>query len=480
MKKMWAGLMSVVIGIAGTVCATDQSPDIVSDVPPPQYEATIPQPPPQLTPQEKFAFAKIKTELLRLLEQWENKFLKTAFLDQVEKSVQQVYATLAKTDSVMTAAALSSLSQAEFAIIHDTFPKAFHALKHHIASLEEDPAQTQVLAYTLQMMKIFFPSKESVQDPFAPQSKQQDPAWILAHIQDLLAQIVAGKSDRDILTAQTQSIAELERNRPRSDAVQVEMGTSTTTSTSDPVAFRWPAFERHIHFNRWLYHGFSTRYVRGGVCGGAILMGIITMFAGIGVLAERLPRCITCPPGSDHSWDRYADYCWETGYPSQALAPSVDSGWDDACWERYTWVGALLTSAPLLFPLLVLAIEGGIIGAENALDKIFCTVLLVAAVLYGSGDYAAQQGAAGVRACRRWNQNRRHRQHVQAAQVRIERQNQVIETQLDAIPTEQNLQKELDILRELGAKFPLFHLILSKGTCVSEALATELLQPSTT
>lgn len=476
MKKVWAGLMLVVIGIAGTVCAIDPSPDIVPDGPPPQYEAAVLQPQPPLAPHEKFAFNKIKAELLRLLELWEKKFLKPEFLAQVEKGVQQAYAALAQKDSSITAAAIGSLSKGEFAKIHETFPKAFYALKKHITNLEEDPAQTQVLAYTLQMMKAFFPKKEEIQDPLAPESQQQNPEWILAHIQELLVQIIADKSDQEILAAHAKSIAELERNRPQADSVQVEMGASTTSSTSDPIAFRWPA----ISFSHWLYHGFSTGDNRCEACLDAFIIGAINALAGIGVLTERTPRCITCPTGSDHRFDRYIDQCWETGYPSQVLAPSVDSGWDDACWERYTWVGALLMSAPLLFPLLVLAIEGGIVFTENAVDKIFCTVLLVAAILYASGDYAVQQGAAGVRACSQWNQNRRHRQHVQAAQVRIERQNHVIETQLDAIPTEQNIQKELDILRELGRKFPLFHLILSKGTCVSEALATELLQPSTT
>ncbi len=480
MKKMWAGLILIVIGIAGTVCATDQSPDIASDVPPPQYEATIPRPQPQVAPYEKFAFDKIKAELLRLLEQWEKKFLKPAFLDQVEHSIQQLYATLAKTDSAMTAAAISSLSQAEFATIHATFPKAFHALKKHIASLEEDPAQTQMLAYALQMMKAFFPHKERIQDPLAPKSQQQNPEWILAHMQELLTQILAGKSDRDILAAQAHSITELEQQRPQADSVQVEIGTGVTTTASAPVSFHTPSFATHIQFNRFLRHGKLQNPNRAVIAGIAFGIGVVAMFSGIGVLAERLPRCITCPPGSDHRFYRYIDHCWETEYPTQELAPAVDSGWDDACWERYTWVGALLMSAPILLPSLVLALEGGIVLTENVLDKIFCTVLLVASILYGSGDYVVRQGAAGVRTCSQWNQNRRHRRHVQAEQVRIERQNHVIETQLDAIPTEQNIQKELDILRELGAKFPLFHLILSKGTCVSEALATELLQPSTT
>ncbi len=472
MKKVWVFWIFLVMGFSSFLLAADPS------APPPyatSHEGEIAAASSSIG--TKFIFGGLKEECLRLLDQFEKKMIKPAFLDELDQAVKTTYSVAAPSE--FEAAAVLALPSSHFSQVRSSFQRLFAELKKKIATLEENPTHTEQLSYVVQLLRALFPSKETVHDPLAPADKQEDATWILSHVQELMTDIVAGVSNEAILAKWEERKTELEEElRVTSAHIAVEIE-RPAPSVATPVAFRQPGFSQSIEFRRFLNHGFPTSggsFLEWQLLTACVIVGAVAMFAGIGVLVERIPQCLTCPDGSDHRFSRYADYCWKLGNESRGKTPSVDSGWDDACWLRFTAVGGVLMSAPLVFPLALLLIQCMIVGTENALYQTLCVIGGIAAILYASGDYLCQGAGAAVRACGNSIAKRRYRSREQGIAMRATRNTQKIETKKAALPTSENLRKELELLRGVMCTFPLVGPILSGGSCVKQELADELIK----
>ena len=491
MKRARCCWLWMMVGLSGSLYAADAEEGSVqmetefasfamgpslAQSPPPQYESP--------SCRALFAFNQMKRECLRLLGLYEKKLLTHGFYNALAQGAQHAYAVSTHSQSAVTAAAIEALSKEQFSAIRITFPAMFAQLRKQIEGLD-NLAVTEQLAYTVQVLRAFFP-KEHVRGALAPEDKQEDGAWLLAHVQDLMARIVAGTSDTQILEAleqQRNALAQrLQVTTP--PHLQLEMGTlppEAATAVVPSLAFRFPAFARH-DFRKFWSHGFPKTEAgtmdvskEKRMLGGAAIVGVFAMFAGMGVLGQRLPRCISCPPGSDHRFSEYMYHCWEEGYDHQSAAPSVTMGWDDACWLRFTLIGAFLTAGPALFPLVFLLAQATLVLGENVLYQTFCLMAIITGVLYGGSEYLYEAGGAGVQACRTRLSDRQRRQHVRAIESQAQRETSALEAQQADLPASENLQKELEILRALIEAFPPLQAIFSQGHSIEANFADQLL-----
>ena len=488
MKRARCCWLWMMVGLSGSLYAADAEEGSVqmetefaslamgpslAQSPPPQYESP--------SCRALFAFKQTKRECLRLLNLYEKNVLTPDFYAALEQGAQHAYAVA--TQSRVTAALIDGLPRERFAAIRASFPPLFAQAKKEIEGLE-DPSATERLAYTVQVLRAFFP-KEGVHGALAPEAKQEDAAWLLAHVQDLMARIVVGTSNGEILADLQRQQAALERQLrvTAGPHVRLEMGTMPPAAAS-LLAFRFPAFARY-EFRKFWNHGFPK-----GDAGkvdvakekrllfGAAIVGSVALFAGIGVLVERLPSCISCPPGSNHIEYNFDYHCWKDGTHDgqDDDRNTVAMGWDEDCWLRFTLIGALLTAGPVFFPLVVLLAQSTVVLGENLVYQTFCLMAVITGLFYGGCEYLYEAGGVGIQACRSRLTDCQRRQQARSVQRQTLRETSALEAQQGALPTSENLQKELEILRALIAAFPPLQAIFSQGHSIEANFADSLLQ----